>query len=190
MDELIEIALRHTTGDGFWQTRLPVLSILRSSVASRRMPAVQRPMLCLIVQGQKEATVGEHVYRYAPPEYLLSTVDLPMTGEVIEATPRKPYLSFGLAIEPATVHEVLESSSIEAPADTRPAVSVARADAALTDAMLRLARCIPSTNDCAVLAPGIAREITYRVLLGPLGAMVRDIGVAGSRTQRIAKAIA
>ncbi|MEZ0312508.1 MAG: AraC family transcriptional regulator N-terminal domain-containing protein [Myxococcota bacterium] len=190
MDELIDIALRHTPGDGFWQTRVPVLSILRSAVTANRVPAVQRPMLCLIVQGAKEVTVGERVYRYVPPQYLLSTVDLPMTGEVIEATPRKPYLCFALAIEPATVYDVLESSSIEPAADTRSAVSVAKADSILTDAMLRLARCLPSANDCAVLAPGIVREITYRLLTGPLGTMVRDIGVVGSRTQRVAKAIA
>lgn len=190
MKELIELALAHTPGDGFWQTRLPVLSILRSAATANRVPAVQRPMFCLIVQGAKEVTVGQRVYRYTPPQYLLSTVDLPMTGEVIEATPRKPYLCFALAIEPSAVFDVLEQTSIVPAADTRPAVSVGEADAALVDAVLRLARCIPSTNDCAVLAPGILREITYRLLTGPLGAIVRDIGVVGSRTQRVAKAIA
>lgn len=190
MQELVDLAMRHSPGDGFWDTRLPVLRVLRSSVTANPVPAVQRPMLCLIVQGTKEVTVGDSVYRYAPGQYLLSTVDLPMTGEVIEADGKKPYLCFALAIEPSTVYEVLENSGLSAEADTRAAVSVEKADAPLVDAMTRLARCIPSATDCAVLAPGIVREIIYRLLTGPVAAMVREIGVVGSRTQRVAKAIA
>ncbi|HYD83972.1 MAG TPA: helix-turn-helix domain-containing protein, partial [Opitutus sp.] len=59
----------------------------------------------------------------------------------------------------------------------------------LTDAVARLVRCLDASGDRVVLVPGILREIVYRLLSSPFGAMIADFGMAGSRTQRITRAI-
>lgn len=190
MSELVEIALRHTrSGTAAFPTRIPLLQINRSDTHSQRVHAVQRPSLCFMAQGAKQMTVAGKIYRYAASDYVLSTVDLPITGEVLEATARRPYLSYMLAIDPADVYEVLRHANLDPPSTPQRAVYVSRAAPLLTDAMLRLARCLDAPSDCSVLAPGIVREIVYRLLQGPFGSIVRDLGVVGSRTQRLSKAI-
>ncbi len=189
MDELVELALRHTTQDGINQTRIPQLQILRNPVTSVRVHAVHTPMLCYLAQGAKEMTVAGKVYRYAAHEYLVSTVDLPITGEVVEATRKRPYLCWAVVLEPRTVHEVLRDGALEAPRSERPGIFVGRGDAVLGDAVLRLARCLDDPADEAVLGPAIVREIVYRLLRGRFGAVVRELGVSGGRTERVSRAV-
>lgn len=189
MSEMLERARRLASSDGFHTTRLPQLRLVRATQAANRVHAVQEPSLCLVVQGAKEVSVAGRTYRYAAGEYLVCMVDLPLTGEVLEASPRQPYLCWAIGIDPALVYEVLQADPIESSQPAAQGIFVGRDDAPLSDAVLRLSRCLDDARDCAVLAPGILREIVYRLLRGPFGATVRDLGVAGSRTQRIARAI-
>lgn len=57
------------------------------------------------------------------------------------------------------------------------------------EAFERLVRCLPKRADVEVLAPSLLREITYRLLQGPYGHAVRELGVADSQTRRVARAI-
>jgi AraC-like DNA-binding protein len=192
MDELVDIALRHSGCDPLTATRIPQLEVARSDARSLPIPVVYRPCFCFLVQGAKEVTLGRKVYRYAAHEHLVSTVDLPMTGEIVEASAQRPYLCFVLAIEPASVYEVLRranQSLADEQRSERPAIFVGKKDPAMTDAVLRLVRCLDEPADCQVLAPGIISEIVYRLLKGRFGAIVREIGIVGSRTERVARAI-
>jgi len=201
MSELADIALRHSGGPPGGRsgkplmspTGIPQLLIFRSETTSSPVPAVHRPSLCFVAQGTKEMTLGGKVFRYGAGEYLISTVDLPTTGEVVEGSVRRPYLCFALAIDPGVVYEILRDANQSLaerarPAD-RPAMYVGKNDGPVTDAVLRLARCLDDAGDCAVLAPGIIREVLYRLLQGKFGPMVREVGIVGSRTQRVARAI-
>jgi AraC-like DNA-binding protein len=154
--------------------------------------AVHRPSLCFIVQGAKEVSVGRALFRYRSLEFLFTSVDLPMTGQVLEATPSKPYLCLVLEIEPSLVFELATASAGLAPESsprTEPAIFVGKRDEQLTDAFFRLLQCSATPLDAQILAPGVIREITYRLLLGPYGNSVRAAAVVGSQTQRIGKAI-
>ena len=189
MQELIEIAKRHTPKDGFLATLIPSLQIVRSSAPSEPVPAVYRPSLCYVLQGTKEVSVAGRLFRYSAGDYLVSSVDLPVTGEIIEASRSRPYLCPVISIEPALVYDVLQTAPVRLSADLQEGLYVGRAEPALTDAVGRLVRCLDSSRDCAVLVPGILREIIYRLLSTPFGAMIADFGRAGSRTQRITRAI-
>lgn len=190
MREMIDIAKRHAPKDGFLSTRIPSLEIVRSSAPSEPVPAVYRPSLCYVLQGTKEVSVSGRTFRYGAGEYLVSSVDLPVTGEVIEATAARPYLCLVVSIEPPLVYDVLQATPTRVGTHSQQAgVQVGRAAPALTDVVARLVRCLDSSGDCAVLVPGILREIVYRLLSGPFGAMIADFGLAGSRTQRITRAI-
>ena len=193
MGELAEIALRHAGPTLVTPTLLPQLEVLCSHHRSAPVPSVHRPSLCFLAQGAKEVTFGGKVYRYEAGEFLVSTVDLPVTGEIVEAMPRKPYLCFALGIDSAVVQEVLRDASeslVERRSSDGPSIFVGRNSPAVSDAVLRLARCLDDAVDRVVLAPGIIREIVYRLMQGKFGAVVREVGIVGSRTQRIAKAIA
>jgi len=55
----------------------------------------------------------------------------------------------------------------------------------LLEAVLRLLRLTGSPRDFQVLAPGVRREIHWRLLNGPQGALLGQIGLADSRLAKI-----
>lgn len=189
MDELLALVSRHAPLDGISATLLPALQIVRSTARSAPVHAVQRPSLCVLVQGAKEVTVAGTLYRYTAGEHLVSTVDLPLTGEVVEASRARPYYCLVITLEPAVIQRVLEDGQFEFTDAPRAGIFVGQHDPRLTDASLRLVRCLESEQECRVLAPGILRELIYCLLRGPYGATVCCLGTTGSRTQRIARAI-
>lgn len=185
---LTELAQRHATV-GMHETRIPGLSLVRADAPSEPIHSVQRPSLCFLAQGSKEVTVASKIYRYSAGGFLVSTVDLPMTGEIVEASRKHPYLCWVVAIDPGVVYEVLRAGSFDTPGASRPGIFVGRGDEQLGDSVLRLARCLEDDRDRTVLAPSLMREIIYRLLCGRLGGIVAEVGVAGGRTQKLARAI-
>jgi AraC-like DNA-binding protein len=189
--ELVELTTRLARKPGTHGTPIAGLSIVRHDHPQPRMHTVHRPSLCFLVQGAKEVTVGPKVLRYSAEHFVFSTVELPATGEILDATPKKPYLCLVLEIDPASVFElVARCDDVErrTSSASRTAIFVTRDDQ-MTDAFTRLMRCSRSPVDAEVLAPNIIRELTYRLLRGTYGDVVRQVGVADSQTRRIASAI-
>src|SRR5688500_14639581 len=180
MQELIEIIKRHVRKDGFGPTSISGLEVVRSSAPSDPVRAVHRPSLCYVLQGGKEVSVAGRTFRYTAGQYLVSSVDLPLTGEIIDATPARPYLCLVVSLSPALIYDVLQSTTRSLGVGSKAGLFVGRAEPALSDAMARLARCLDSRDDGVVLVPGIMQEIVYRLLLGPFGPMIGEMGMAGS----------
>jgi AraC-like DNA-binding protein len=191
MAELVHLTTRLAKKPGTHGTPITSLSIVRHDQPQPRVHTVHRPSLCFLVQGAKEVTVGPKVLRYSAGHFVFSTVELPATGEILNASQREPYLCLVLEIDPALVFELVarcddvERRTANA---SRTAIFTSRDDA-MTDAFTRLLRCTRSPIDAEVLAPDIVRELTYRLLRGPHGDVVRQVGVADSQTRRIASAI-
>ena len=70
---------------------------------------VSGPMLAIVVQGKKGAALGEEIYRYGEGQYLVVSVDQPISGFIIEATPDRPYLGFKLHLDPRELCEMIAS---------------------------------------------------------------------------------
>lgn len=190
-DDLATLALRYAPKPGTHSTAIPRLRILRADAPYERVHALHEPALCFIVQGTKVVTVGDQVFRYGSGQFLYSSVELPVTGEVVEATRRQPYVVLALAIEPSMVFDLVtltRSADRQKPASAQPAIFVGQ-DPAMADAFQRLLACLRDTTDAQVLAPGIEREIVYRLLRSRYADAVREIGLADSQTQRIARVI-
>jgi AraC-like DNA-binding protein len=192
--DFVALSVRTARSTGISQTAIPTLQIIRANRVLPRVHSVQRPSLCFIVQGAKEVSIGRSRFRYRSMEFLFTSVDLPLTGQVVEASEEKPYICLVLEIEPSLVLELTTASTSagRAPASqtsSEPAIFVGKRDEQLADAFFRLLRCAGDPLDAQILASGVIREITYRLLLGPYGNAVRAAGMVGGQTQRIAKAI-
>jgi hypothetical protein len=61
---------------------------------------VHEPALWVIVQGCKRVTLRDESCRYDALHYLVVSVDLPVTGQIIEATPAVPCLCLRLDLDP------------------------------------------------------------------------------------------
>ena len=189
LDELRELIGRHC-GGARWPTSIPRVTLMRANAPTVPVGALYQPALCIVAQGGKRVRLGEKMFEYGTAKYLIGSVDLPISGEVYEASEQTPYLAMSIGLDPATLAAMLLDMPQGADGG-RPlaglAVSPLTAD--LLDPLLRLLRLLDRPRDIAMLAPLAEREILYRLLLGPQGAMLRQIALADSRLSQISRAI-
>lgn len=178
------------TNQGFSASRLPGVKFMRSTEYVAPSPITYEPSIVIVAQGRKSGRLGERTFFYDANNYLVLTAPLPFECETF-GTPENPLLGLSVAVTPALVAELLVQLD-NAPADNnaRPqAIESAPVDDALSDAAVRLLECLHSPDDARILGPQIIREITYRVLTGPLGANLRALAAPQSHFGQITRVL-
>ena len=152
-------------------------------------PSIAEPILAVTVQGAKRIALGDRIFEYGARDYLVVAVDLPITGQYVEASPDEPYLGFGLALRSAPIAALLLEAAEEVVGDTPAGISISPTPPEMLDAILRLLRLVDRPKDLAILGPLIERELLWLALTGPQGNAVRQIGLADSSLSAIGRAI-
>jgi AraC-like DNA-binding protein len=180
LEELRSLISRHARPDD--TTDLPGVLLSRVDRPGPPAASTSGTVLAVIAQGAKSLSLGDRLYAYRAGQYLVASVDLPVTGHFTEA----PALGFGLILRPAVVASLLTDPARPEPPPSGIAVSDAGDD--LLDAVVRLVRLIERPGDRAVLAPMLEREIIWRLITGDQGATVRQLGLADSNLSRMSRA--
>jgi AraC-like DNA-binding protein len=192
-DELARLVAaieRHAPADGICFTAVPGLIIARLSEPGAPNTLVVDPSLCIVAQGAKEVLLAGEAYRYDPAHSLLVSVDLPISARVVEATPDCPCLAVRLSFDLSVVGELLvEFPDAPPPAPPARGLDLSTVEPRLLDAVGRLVALLDTPQDIVALAPLVLREVTYRVLIGPQGARLRQVATAGAPGERIARAV-
>lgn len=190
-DELARLIDRHATEDGVHQTQIPRLSLIRASHPTEPLHVLHEPALCIVAQGRKRVLLGDEVYLYGRDHYLVVSVDLAVSGQVVEAEPEKPYLCFRLDLDAAMLTELLTEAGLDAATGRHPGPGLTLGPVApeLLDAAIRLLRLLATPGDIGVLAPLAEREILYRLLTGDRAHKLRQIALANGRLQQVNRAI-
>lgn len=190
LSELASLMTRLTPGDGVHPTAVPGVAILRTSKPNDLVHDVHQPALCVIVQGSKRVLLADEVYQYDPARYLVVSVDLPVSAEVLQASSEHPYLCFRLTLDPQQVAEIVLQAGLSASRRPTPrGLFLSETTPQLLDAVLRVVRLLQTPDDIALLAPLAVREIVYRLLTGPEGARLHQIASPDSHAQRVGRAI-
>lgn len=172
------------------ETGIPRVAMVQGKVPEHELNAVYDPMVNLILQGSKSMAVGEHTLHYSPADYFVMSVDLPAIGTVRPSASGEPYLAVALTLQPSVVANLLaDLPEITHSERGEQGFSVAAVTPDLLDAWLRMLRLMERPADIPALAPAYEREILYRVLQGPHGAMLRDIATPDSTAARVSLAI-
>jgi AraC-like DNA-binding protein len=191
LDDLRALLARHARSGG--TTGIDGVLIGRAEQPNRSSASMSGTVMALIAQGAKTLALGDRTYEYRAGQYLIASVDVPVTGHYTEASREHPALGFGLTLEPSAIAELLLQA---APGDlpregggTPSALAVSDAPAELVDAAVRMLRLLDRPRDIPVLAPLIKREIVWRLITGAQGAAVRQLGLADSSLAHIARAV-
>jgi AraC-like DNA-binding protein len=151
---------------------------------------LHQPALCILAQGRKRVIAGPKVYHYDSSRYLVVSVDVPATGQVLEATPERPYLCVRLDLDLSVLNALILESAPAVPArETVPGVMVSMLIPELRDAAVRLLRLLATPRDIPALAPLAEREILYRLLTGEQAAAVRQIALANGNARGVTRAV-
>lgn len=189
--ELARLIEQFSPGDGLHATPIPRVTLIRSTLPTEPIHAVYKPALCIIAQGRKQVMSGQTVHVYDPAKYLVVTVDMPIVGQVLQASADAPYLCFMLDLDPAAIGALmLETQMTQADsAAPGPGLSLTSVTPPVIDATVRLLRLLATPSDIPVLAPLAEREILYRLLVGDQTSRLRQIAFAESKLQQVNRAI-
>ncbi|MFF5249685.1 AraC family transcriptional regulator N-terminal domain-containing protein [Streptosporangium sp. NPDC000095] len=191
LDELRDLINRHARPD--LSCAIGDVLIFRAEQPYPPTPTTYGKVLTVVAQGVKRFALGNRLYEFRAGQYLIASVNLPVTSHFTEASPEAPGLGVGLTLHPAAVAEMLllakpgELPEIEPAAP--PGLAVSDAPAELVDAVLRLLRLLDMPRDITALAPLIKREILWRLITGEQGAIIRQFGLPDSELSGIARAV-
>lgn len=148
--------------------------------------------LSMIVRGKKRVLLGDSTYIYDESRFLLTAVNLPTVVQVLEASPKVPYLSLLMRLDLRVARQVIADVDTREPRVSLSGTAMATGPATheLFDAVARLIDLLDKPCDLQHLGGLIQREIMYRVLVSSAGARFRETVLLGTQSHRTAKAIA
>jgi AraC-like DNA-binding protein len=192
--KLAELVAQHATTDGVHTTAIPRLDLIRLSQPTGPVQAMHEPALCIVAQGTKQVVLGGKVYENGSEKFLIVSLDLPVIGQVTEATAERPYLCVRLNLD----RKVLGALLLDAQWDEKEEEREVKAShylglvtPELLEATSRLVSLLGgSPRDIRILAPLAEREILYRLLTSGQGKCLRLIARADSKLSQVHRAIA
>ncbi len=165
-------------------TGIPGLTLHRRTTPTAPLSVTYEPSVAIVVQGRKRVELHRMTFIYDASQFLLTSVDLPVVSQVIEASDELPYLCFRLELKIPMIGELLSRGEIpasEAPLDG-PAMATSVTTVELLRACARLIDLLNTPQDIPFFSDPIQREIIYRILQSPEGQRLRAIATAGDQS--------
>lgn len=170
---------------------MPGLLFAAESEPSPPCELVIEPVFSLIAQGAKRVEVGKQSFDYCAGQFLVVSVDLPVDAYVVEATPDAPCLGCGMLLRSEAIASLLLESGGHRSVgnDHRAGIAISDLSNDLVDSVVRLLRLLDRPADIPILGAALEREVLWRLINGPQGAMIRQVGLSDSRMSQIGRAI-
>ncbi|SFM60079.1 AraC family transcriptional regulator [Thermodesulforhabdus norvegica] len=172
-------------------TPLPGLTLSRIESPTEPTSYILPPSICLSLQGAKRVLIGNEAYTYNAESLLITSLDLPVTAQVVEASEERPYVGITWEIDMRSLTELIVESGIglTAPGQVYRGMALGRVTRQILDAFRRLVELVDEAEHAQVLAPIIRKEILYRLLTSPQGPRLIQIALSTNRSRQIAKAV-
>jgi AraC-like DNA-binding protein len=188
--ELVSRIAAHAPSAGEHPTAIDGLVLFRRPQATACYRAAVEPSLTVFVQGKKRMSLGGTPYICSPSSFFLSSIDVPIESQIVEASEEVPLLSLLLRLDMSIVREILNREELPEGTSGQPrGVAIGQASAGLLNACSRLMELLDTPEDIPFLSHLIQREIIYRILKTPQGARLRTIATTGDFGNRTARAI-
>ena len=108
---LLETARRfadaHVDASGVAATPFPGLVILRETAPTALAYAVSRPLVALVLQGEKRVTLGGDSFDFGAGQSLLITADVPTVSQITRASAAAPYYSLVLELDRTLIEDLV-----------------------------------------------------------------------------------
>ena len=169
-------------------TAIPRLTIWCSFEPTAPAPAMFEPKFYVLLQGEKRLTVGGTSRLFKPGSFAVSTVNLPFTSQVTEASFDTPYVGVEIGLDAGIVASVLLDGP-DLGRENAPAFAAEQVTDEVLEPVDRLLRLLASPHDIAALAPLFERELFYRLARGPVGGTLRKAVQSHTRFAQIRTAV-
>lgn len=148
------------------------------------------PVICIIIQGEKELTSSEEVICVSVGQTIIITHDIHLQARIKVNETNKPYVAIIIPIDIEKLRKIAVKMSFQVHVEQKlTAINVGNTSHELEEAVLRYLKLLNRPQEVNVLATSILREIYFRVLTSESGTMLREILIEDSHADRIHRAI-
>lgn len=193
LNQLLEMVASLNLAEGRTDTAISYLSLIRRNRPTAITTGVLTPSFCLILQGGKKLHLGQDTISYGAGDYLVSLIDIPVSGQVVDATPQSPYLGLRINLTVEEIASVMTDSDLSVkPHDHKlgPGAYVGKTDEHLLLLFIRLMELRnKSEMEIRFLSSLIKREMIFRLLTGDYGHLFVKRAFMEQQNEGITKAI-
>lgn len=151
---------------------------------------IYEPIVCLILQGKKETTIHERTIEIGPGESLLISHDVTVSARTTQASKELPYIALVVKIDLGMLRSLYESiESFDKNEDEASSFAFDIIDDDISETLERYLKLTDNPQGAKILGPLILKELHYRLLMAPQGAMLRHLMLRNSHASNIYKAI-
>ncbi len=175
---------------GPYITPLPDLILIRHFSPTEFESVIYEPIVCLILQGKKETTIHERTIEIGPGESLLISHDVSVSARTTQASKELPYIALVVKIDLGMLRSLYESiESFDTNEDEASSFAFDIIDDDISETLERYLKLTDNPQGAKILGPLILKELHYRLLMAPQGAMLRHLMLRNSHASNIYKAI-
>lgn len=194
LSELLELATNFMnskeTGDDELVSPIPGFYVHQSKVTTSLNACFYHPIACVILQGSKEAIVGDEKILYKTGMSLIASHSVPAHSSIIEASEESPYMGLAILLDLGILRSLQhEIGELDILAKEYKPLSTAQSSDALIDAMGRYLALAGKPLEMKVMAPLILKEIHFLLLKASNGDMLRHLTGQDSHVSKVTQAI-
>lgn len=179
LDALSAIAKNHVGSHA-----IPRFLIHKVEQPNELVPSIYEPCVCLILQGAKRTIIGGKELIYGAGTCLVVAAELSALGQVVEATPRHPFLAVALSLDHLRLSDAMRTMPGVAGAHGE-SYALETASDVLIEIWGRMIQLLDRPNEIEALSELYERELLYRLLSSGVGPVLRQIGMSDSNLARI-----
>ncbi|WP_022850834.1 AraC family transcriptional regulator [Limisalsivibrio acetivorans] len=180
-----------TKGKNMLETGIPGVILHRWNYPTEPVSYMHDPSICVIAQGRKQVVLGSETYIYDDNHFLVSSLDLPIIANILEASEDKPYLGITCHLDKQAIAHLLVDTDLPSKPCKEPCASMAVGEVTqpMLNIFLNLVNLVKEPEQIKILAPLYHKELLIRLLGSEQGPRLRDIARNGSRENQVARAI-
>ncbi len=188
---LVSLVGRWSQGQLDCSTAIPGLHLFRREEPTPPAFCLIQPSIVLVVQGRKQMFVGDEIFPYDLTRFLITSLELPAKSETLTASPEEPCLGLNLELDSRLITEMVAHGEVPASESSvnGGCFGTGTITTLILDPFKRLLELLDEPEAITALAPGIVREIHYRLLTSDQGGRLRQIASVEGQGYKIAKAI-
>lgn len=172
-------------------SKLSGLKFFKLSQPDEPSRCFYEPCIAIILSGAKRVMFDQDEMLFQPGDFFVTSIDVPTSAHVIEASAAKPYLSLVMRIDLQRLHDVAKKMGLSEPDASVDPVGIAkgRASEELLDAFSRLVDLNLKPDSISLLADIIQSEIYVRLLQSEAGNWLTRMASEGYRTTGVVRAL-
>ncbi|MFF2015366.1 AraC family transcriptional regulator N-terminal domain-containing protein [Paenibacillus sp. NPDC058177] len=172
VQRLLHLCGAYSFSRGICETGISFLSLLKAERPTTIQYGFFNPGICVVLQGNKTLIVRNNTYNYGAGDYIASNLDMPIKGQISQATQKAPYIAIRIAFTTDEIASVALDAKLKALAENQltEGAFIGKTGVEVLHVLERLLQLATDREAADFLAFGVKRELIYRLLTDEGGA--------------------